>query len=139
MIRSSKKCPRCDVNLHIVERNGEKLDICTECGGVWFDPSELDFFIGEQSPVELLILITDSLKGEGLKCPECGKRMLSKEVYDVYVDFCEDCKGIWMDKGETAKVWSRDNMMKHPFNRDNIDTSYEGFWDRFKEKYADFE
>ncbi|MFO8051399.1 MAG: zf-TFIIB domain-containing protein [Thermoplasmatota archaeon] len=139
MTKSSRTCPRCRTALRVVERGGEQLDLCTECGGIWFDPSELDDIVGDHSPVELLILITDSLKGDRLPCPECGRTMTSKEVYDVYVDYCEECRGIWMDKGETGKVRSMDRMMKYPFDRESIEDRSKNFWESFKEKYSSFE
>jgi Zn-finger nucleic acid-binding protein len=138
-VRSERICPRCHIDLYLIERGGENLDICRKCGGIWFDPNELDDLMGKGSPVELLIRITDSLKGEDLLCPECEKKMTTKEIYDVYVDLCEDCKGIWMDLGETEKVWEMDERSKHPFDMQpgKIDPSH--FWDHFRNKYSGFD
>jgi Zn-finger nucleic acid-binding protein len=139
MTRSERECPRCGVAMYVVERGGETLDICRGCGGIWFDPSELDDLVGKGSAVELLISISDGLKGEGLLCPDCDLRMVTKEVYGVYVDHCPECRGVWMDAGETEKVWELDERTKHPFDMqvEEIDAGH--FWDRFKAKYKQFE
>ncbi|MFW3145740.1 MAG: zf-TFIIB domain-containing protein [Thermoplasmatota archaeon] len=138
MIKSERTCPRCGVELYIVERGGEKLDICRDCGGIFFDPTELDDVMGAGSPVELLVRITDSLKGENLSCPDCRMAMTTKEVYGVYLDFCPDCQGIWLDRGETEKVWEMDERMKHPFNMQEEEIDSSKFWSNFKKKYQDF-
>jgi uncharacterized protein len=36
------KCPHCNVNLHMSERQGVEIDYCPECRGVWLDRGELD-------------------------------------------------------------------------------------------------
>lgn len=138
-VKSKRICPRCKTDLYVVQRKDEFLDVCKECRGVWFDPKELDDLMGKGSPVELLIRITDSLKGEDLLCPACEKKMTTKEVYDVYVDLCEDCKGIWLDAGETEKIWEMDERSKHPFNMQPEEIDPIHFWDHFRAKYHGFE
>lgn len=39
------KCPTCQVNLSMTERNGIEIDYCPECRGVWLDKGELDKII----------------------------------------------------------------------------------------------
>jgi Zn-finger nucleic acid-binding protein len=39
------KCPKCNVNLLITERQGVEVDYCPECRGVWLDRGELDKII----------------------------------------------------------------------------------------------
>jgi len=139
MIRSDRGCPRCGVPMYVVERGGETLDTCRKCGGIWFDPTELDDLVGKGSAVELLISISDQLKGEGLLCPDCDRGMVTKEVYGVYVDHCTDCKGVWMDAGETEKVWELDARTKNPFDMQVEEINGANFWDRFRSKYRDFD
>ena len=35
-------------------------------------------------------------------CPKCAARMESATVADQRVDRCTNCKGVWLDLGETA-------------------------------------
>lgn len=39
------KCPVCNVNLVMTERNNVEIDYCPECRGVWLDRGELDKII----------------------------------------------------------------------------------------------
>lgn len=36
------KCPVCDVELKIAERQGVEIDYCPQCRGIWLDRGELD-------------------------------------------------------------------------------------------------
>lgn len=137
-IKSGRDCPRCSKELFIVERGNESLDVCSKCHGIWFDPTELDDLMGSGSPVELLIRITDRLKGEELQCPVCDRIMATKEVYGVYVDICENCNGIWMDPGETEKVWEKNERSRHPFDMQLEEIDHKNFWGNFRKKYQDF-
>ena len=46
------KCPICEIELQIAERQGVEIDYCSKCRGVWLDRGELDKII-ERSAVEL--------------------------------------------------------------------------------------
>lgn len=39
------KCPSCNVELKMTERQGIEIDYCTQCRGVWLDRGELDKII----------------------------------------------------------------------------------------------
>lgn len=43
------KCPNCNVNLVMADRNGVEIDYCPECRGVWLDRGELDKIIERSS------------------------------------------------------------------------------------------
>ena len=36
------KCPKCQVDLMISDRQGIEIDFCPQCRGVWLDRGELD-------------------------------------------------------------------------------------------------
>ena len=44
------KCPKCNVNLAMADRQGVEIDYCPECRGVWLDRGELDKIIERSSP-----------------------------------------------------------------------------------------
>jgi hypothetical protein len=47
------RCPKCGANLREVEMQGLKVDVCPECGGVWFDAGEIDQWkTEERNPVQ---------------------------------------------------------------------------------------
>jgi Zn-finger nucleic acid-binding protein len=35
-----------------------------------------------------------------MNCPVCKNAMITMELWDVEIDYCTGCKGIWLDKGE---------------------------------------
>ncbi|MBT9148749.1 MAG: zf-TFIIB domain-containing protein [Dehalococcoidia bacterium] len=39
------KCPVCNVELRMTERQGVEIDYCPQCRGVWLDRGELDRMI----------------------------------------------------------------------------------------------
>jgi Zn-finger nucleic acid-binding protein len=39
------KCPECNIDLMMTERQGVEIDYCTRCRGVWLDRGELDKII----------------------------------------------------------------------------------------------
>lgn len=43
------KCPNCNVNLVMTDRNGIEIDYCPDCRGVWLDRGELDKIIERSS------------------------------------------------------------------------------------------
>jgi Zn-finger nucleic acid-binding protein len=43
------KCPRCQTDLAISDRQGIEIDFCHQCRGVWLDRGELDKIIERAS------------------------------------------------------------------------------------------
>ena len=39
------KCPNCNVDLVMTDRNGIEIDYCPQCRGIWLDRGELDKII----------------------------------------------------------------------------------------------
>lgn len=35
-----------------------------------------------------------------MKCPACKESLVILELHEIEVDFCTNCKGIWLDAGE---------------------------------------
>lgn len=44
------KCPICNVDLLMSERQGIEIDYCPQCRGVWLDRGELDKIIERSAP-----------------------------------------------------------------------------------------
>ena len=43
------KCPKCQVDLVISDRQGIEIDFCPQCRGVWLDRGELDKIVERAS------------------------------------------------------------------------------------------
>lgn len=108
-------CPRCknaltttllsEVNTVI------ELDTCDHCGGIWFDKGELARIdkIVEPQFIEIRKIPRKKDQLEALFCPSCEDHpMLEKAEHPrdkkVILDYCNACKGIWLDKGELEAI-----------------------------------
>lgn len=39
-----------------------------------------------------------------MKCPNCNDTLLMTERHSVEIDYCPNCRGVWLDKGELDKL-----------------------------------
>jgi Zn-finger nucleic acid-binding protein len=39
-----------------------------------------------------------------MKCPVCNIALVMSERQGVEIDYCPDCRGIWLDRGELDKI-----------------------------------
>ena len=109
------KCPACSAPLFEVKSGEVLVDVCKNaCGGVWFDAKELDKLDEEQEAVPHQILrpiknanvaIDFNRKRE---CPRCAGKALTKSLHDEHyqleLDECQGCGGIWLDLGELENL-----------------------------------
>jgi len=42
-----------------------------------------------------------------MNCPKCFEPLRIAERQGVEIDYCPDCRGIWLDKGELDKIIDR--------------------------------
>jgi Zn-finger nucleic acid-binding protein len=80
-----------------------------------------------------------------MKCPADGATLLMSERQGVEIDYCPDCRGVWLDRGELDKLLSvadrddRDDRDDRSFDRDRSrddDRRFEG--DRPRKKKRSF-
>ena len=98
------QCPKCNVPGFVVEYEGVELDMCPDCGGIWFDRGELDLVLGHDHPVEKNPAHTQEDHHE---CPICLKKMDKVNIGPkarVLVDSCPNECGIWFDQGELGEL-----------------------------------
>ena len=46
-------------------------------------------------------------RGGGLLCPVCRVDLAMSEKQGVEIDYCPDCRGVWLDRGELEKLIAR--------------------------------
>lgn len=39
-----------------------------------------------------------------MKCPNCNAVLVMSERQGVEIDYCPECRGVWLDKGELDKI-----------------------------------
>lgn len=110
-------CPHCAgrtmVEVPYTRDSATRVDYCDGCGGTWLDGGELDALDGMAESLDNLKLrlgravfdLRAKLGGHRIKaCPKCAAPTLQpfRSSENIEVDFCSKCKGIWLEKGETA-------------------------------------
>lgn len=98
---ASQPCPKCHATLAYVRREGQLLEVCTQCKGVWFDPGELTLLIEVYRKID-----DQSGVASKVACPRCRTelRELAFPGTQVMVDRCPGCQGIWLDGGELEQL-----------------------------------
>ena len=106
-------CPACRKVMIIVESHRIELDHCPNCGGVWFDTTELELFLEaaklpgvDFTPEALLRLPEVKETPHPRKCPICRGKMRDVAIGDppIVIDVCKRRQGIWFDGGEVQQL-----------------------------------
>ncbi len=42
-----------------------------------------------------------------MKCPACNVALVMSERQGIEIDYCPECRGIWLDRGELDKIIQR--------------------------------
>ncbi|MAT14900.1 MAG: hypothetical protein CMJ46_06470, partial [Planctomyces sp.] len=42
-----------------------------------------------------------------MKCPNCQRELVMSERSGVEIDYCPECRGVWLDRGELDKIIER--------------------------------
>lgn len=108
-------CPHCKEVMQqesIRERHTNlKIDRCPSCDGIWLGQMEMQKLESIVEPVfwEVRKIASDVDQLKGLHCPSCDDQVLMvKADHDrdanVVVDYCPNCRGAWLDKGELRAI-----------------------------------
>lgn len=101
------ECPKCSVMMKQIvvttPMTAVEVDHCQGCEGYWFDRYELVKVIDEKMDGPLPYENIEE-RGNIAVCPRCRGHIDTKSLWDIKVDLCNDCGGIWLDKGELKEV-----------------------------------
>lgn len=79
-------------------------------------------------------MLTKLKKGEFMKCPNCDVNLVMSEKKGIEIDYCPQCRGIWLDRGELDKIIERSiDFMPNQ----NFDNNYNKNDYSYKRKYDD--
>ncbi len=70
-----------------------------------------------------------------MKCPKCSTVLSIYERQGIEIDFCPDCRGVWLDRGELDKLIERAN---EPTTRQKSDYDHTNPSDKRNQKIPDF-
>ena len=49
-----------------------------------------------------------------MKCPTCKEpNLVLSERQGIEIDYCPECRGIWLDRGELDKILEKSNRAEH--------------------------
>ncbi|GDX78966.1 hypothetical protein LBMAG42_07770 [Deltaproteobacteria bacterium] len=95
-------CPRCRLPL----RAEAGVDLCDQCGGVWFDRGELEAAIEAAPPQGAVPAARPEPAVRYLPCPRCTT-LMNRKAYErisgVTLDHC-NAHGVWLDAGELDRI-----------------------------------
>ncbi len=91
------RCPKCPAELSKGHtQSGAEIDTCAQCGGTWYDEGETSFK-----------MLVKGLKQGAVMCPRCGLNLWVGS-YGAQggpeLDYCTQCGGVWLDRGEAEKI-----------------------------------
>lgn len=68
-----------------------------------------------------------------MKCPNCNETLLMTQRNNVEIDYCPNCRGIWLDKGELDKLLEHDERRDSGDYRRSGDDRRDYYDDRYKQ------
>jgi len=105
-------CPDCtDSVMKVYDFHGEEVDSCQSCGGMWFENGELNAALSKADNGDDKVRVEETL-GQHLgqstrRCNHCDCSMehyYLMDGYQIEVDVCHRCSGVWIDEHERQKV-----------------------------------
>ena len=45
-----------------------------------------------------------------MKCPNCNVPLVMTDRSGIEIDYCPDCRGVWLDRGELYKIIERSSQ-----------------------------
>lgn len=49
-----------------------------------------------------------------MKCPLCNVDLIMSERQGIEIDYCPQCRGVWLDRGELDKIIERSTSLAAP-------------------------
>ncbi|MET4543464.1 Zn-finger nucleic acid-binding protein [Pedobacter africanus] len=69
-----------------------------------------------------------------MKCPSCNETLLMSDKNGIEIDYCPNCRGIWLDRGELDKIIER--SAAHYSNKDNYQKDQDRYAPRYEERHS---
>lgn len=99
-------CVKCNSVLDKSRVGDIEVDLCPSCGGLWLDRGEIERLAKVPRPEvdELRKVLTGGAQAgfsdTPSACPACPGKLTEARVGKVLVDVCNQCRGVFLDKGE---------------------------------------
>lgn len=53
-----------------------------------------------------------------MKCPNCNDTLVMADRSGVEIDYCPNCRGVWLDRGELDKIIERSSTYQKPMQQE---------------------
>jgi Zn-finger nucleic acid-binding protein len=107
------ECPHCRQGFDKRLLGSVEVSECPSCGGMWISERHLQFAKDETDP-DLNWMDFDLWKNRErfrlaertIACPSCDDDLTVLDYGDtgVQVDYCDSCRGVWLDAGEFEAI-----------------------------------
>ena len=67
-------------------------------------------------------------------CPKCNANLVVSNTQGVEIDFCPNCRGVWLDNGELEKIIERSNAHENAYFNERDEHSH---FDTHKGNHSD--
>jgi len=54
-----------------------------------------------------------------MKCPNCNVPLVMADRSGIEIDYCPECRGVWLDRGELDKIIERSSQNVNNIQTDN--------------------
>ena len=107
-----ENCPNCaSSSMKKHELHQQEVDKCQECNGIWFERGELNSALSiadnDNDDVSLEESLGERLGKSDRHCYKCDQALTRYHLmsgFQVEVDTCSSCAGVWIDNEELEKV-----------------------------------
>lgn len=73
-----------------------------------------------------------------MKCPVCKDvTLLMSEKSGIEIDYCPECRGIWLDRGELDKIMEKNNNIFSDDQEDENKQKKDSFIDEILEIFSE--
>ncbi|MCA9621415.1 MAG: zf-TFIIB domain-containing protein, partial [Myxococcales bacterium] len=103
-------CPRCDIALTTERHPSEEVELhrCIDCHGVWVDGDDIAWVAPglRRHGARITELLAKGARRETSMpaCPRGHGDAIEFPFFDLWLDLCETCHGVWLDGAEVAFV-----------------------------------
>jgi Zn-finger nucleic acid-binding protein len=101
------QCPKCELKLEVMEREGHIGFCCAKCSGILLTEAYVSTleFKPEDSAVNFYTTLSSNLVDVSTcRCPACNNKMYIAAYRNVELDFCGECKSVWFDFNELCSA-----------------------------------
>ena len=133
------KCPSDNAELYQVKIESHYgqpilLEQCKECGGIWFDETELfSARNGEAEKIEVFdsksLWTPTNMEKRVLRCPLDESELFRfRDRYflkGIILERCPSCNGIWLNRGDFTKFQKARQQLKRPKEKGSEDKKLE--------------